>query len=59
MDNLFFKMPCLSESQELKSKEIYEKLFDKKVDKRYLESAVQKFLLLNVYGNLKLGQMAH
>ena len=47
MDNLFFKMPCLSESQELKSKEIYEKLFDKKVDKRYLESAVQKFLLLN------------
>jgi len=47
MDKLFFKMSCLSESQELKSKEIYEKLFDKKVDRRYLESAVQKFLLLN------------
>ena len=40
-------MPCLSVSNEIKSIEIYERLFDKKVDKRYLESAVQKFLLLN------------
>lgn len=47
MEKLFFQMPCLSESNEIKSIEIYERLFDKKVDKRYLESAVQKFLLLN------------
>lgn len=47
MDKLFFQMTCLSESRELNNKEIYEKLFDKKVDKRYLESAVQKFILLN------------
>ena len=47
MEKLFFQMPCLSESHEIKSQEIYERLFDKGVDKRYLESAVQKFLLLN------------
>ena len=41
-------MPCLSESHEIRSQEIYERFFDKGVtDKRYLESAVQKFLLLN------------
>lgn len=47
MEKIFFQMPCLSESRELNSKEIHEKLFDKKVDKRYLESAVQKFILFN------------
>lgn len=47
MNKLFFQMPCLSESHEIRSQEIYERLFDKSVDKRYLESAVQKFLLLN------------
>lgn len=47
MEKIFFQMPCLSESREIRSKEIYEGLFDKSVDKRYLESAVQKFLLLN------------
>lgn len=47
MEKLFFKMPCLSESSEIKSQEIYERLFDKSVEKRYLESAVQKFALLN------------
>lgn len=47
MEKLFFKMPCLSESKEIKGQEIYERLFDKSVDKRYLESAVQKFVLLN------------
>lgn len=47
MEKLFFQMPCLSESKEIKSQEIYERLFDKSVDKRYLESAVQKFALLN------------
>lgn len=47
MDKLFFQMPCLSESAELNNKEIYEKLFDKKVDKRYLDSMVQKFIMLN------------
>ena len=47
MNKLFFRMPCLSESHEIRSQEIYEQLFDKSVDKRYLESAVQKFLLLN------------
>ena len=47
MEKLFFQMPCLSESYEIRSQEIYERLFDKSVDKRYLESAVQKFLLLN------------
>lgn len=47
MDKLFFRMPCLSESNEIRSKEIHERLFDKSVDKRYLESAVQKFQLLN------------
>ena len=47
MGKLFFQMPCLSESYEIRSQEIYERLFDKSVDKRYLESAVQKFLLLN------------
>lgn len=40
MEKLFFQMPCLSESHEIKSQEIFERLFDKKVDKRYLESAV-------------------
>ena len=47
MDKLLFQMPCLSESRRINSIEIYERLFDKKVDKRYLESSVQKFLLLN------------
>lgn len=49
MGKLFFQMPCLSESHEIRSKEIYERLFDKdkRVDKRHLESYVQKFLLLN------------
>ena len=47
MDKIFFRMPCLSETRELQSKEIYERLFDKRVDKRYLESSVQKFVLLN------------
>lgn len=41
-------MPCLSESHEIRSQEIYERFFDKGVtDKHYLESVVQKFLLLN------------
>ncbi|MBE6817848.1 MAG: hypothetical protein E7517_01635 [Ruminococcaceae bacterium] len=47
MNKLFFQMSCLSESNEIKSQDIYERLFDKKVDKRYLESSIQKFLLLN------------
>ncbi len=47
MEKLFFQIPCLSESNEIRCQEIYERLFDKRVDKRYLESAVQKFLLLN------------
>lgn len=47
MKKLFFQMSCLSESNEIKSTEIYERLFDKKVPKRYLESTVQKFLSLN------------
>ncbi len=47
MEKIFFQMPCLSESREIKSLEIYEKLFDKRVDKRYLEGSLQKFLLLN------------
>lgn len=47
MEKLFCQMPCLSESNEIRSQEIYERLFDKRVDKRFLESAVQKFLLLN------------
>ncbi len=40
-------MPCLSESREIKSQELFEELFDKKGDKRHLESLVQKFILLN------------
>lgn len=47
MDKLFLKLPCLSESREFTSKEIYEKLFDKKVHKRFLETAIQKFIMLN------------
>lgn len=47
MEKIFLRLPCLSESHEIKNQEIHEKLFDKKVDKRYLESVVQKFLLLN------------
>ncbi len=47
MAKLFFQMPCLSESREIRSHEIHERLFDKSVDKRHLESAVQRFLLLN------------
>ena len=35
MEKLFFQMPCLSESYEIRSQEIYERLFDKSVDKRY------------------------
>ncbi len=47
MSKLFFQMPCLSQSRIIKSEEIYQFLFDKKVDRRYPESAIQKFLLLN------------
>lgn len=47
MGSLFFQMPCLSESREIKRQEIYERLFDKKVDKGHLEAILQKFLLLN------------
>ena len=51
MGKLFFQMPCLSESKEIKSEEIYERLFDKgagrRLEKHALESAIQKFVLLN------------
>ncbi len=41
------KIECLSD-YEIKNKDIYERLFDKRVDdKRYLEKDVQKFLLQN------------
>ena len=47
MNTLFCKLPCQSISKIYKNKEIYEDLFDKRVDKRYLESAVQRFINLN------------
>lgn len=47
MNRLLYKMPCQSVSRCFKNKEIYETLFDKRVDKRYLESAVQRFIILN------------
>ncbi len=47
MNKLFCKLPCQSVSKSYKNKEIYEDLFDKRVDKRYLESAVQRFINLN------------
>ena len=47
MNQLFCKLPCQSVSKSYKNREIYEDLFDKRVDKRYLESAVQRFINLN------------
>ena len=47
MGKLFYTMPCLSTSKEFSKKEIYEDLFDKKVDKRYLETAIRRFIDLN------------
>lgn len=47
MNRLLYKMPCQSASKCFKNKDIYETLFDKRVDKRYLESAVQRFIILN------------
>lgn len=53
-EKIFYRMECLSESKSIKAADIYEKLFDnggrkksKWCDKRYLESAVQRFILLN------------
>lgn len=47
MNNLFHRMSCLSVSKEFKKLDIYESFFDKKVDKRYLEVAIQRFIDLN------------
>ena len=47
MGKLFYTMPCLFASKEFSKKEIYENLFDKKVDKRYLETAIRRFIDLN------------
>ncbi len=49
MSKLFYKMPCLSESNEIKFDKIRKQLFDKNknVDPRYLESSLQKFIQLN------------
>lgn len=47
MDKLFYTIPCLSESGKLGRKEIRERLFDKRVDGRYLESSVRQFMNLN------------
>lgn len=47
MDNLLYKFPCLSETKILKRDAIHEKLFDKKCDKRYLETSLQKFIIIN------------
>ncbi len=47
MTQLFCKLPCQSVSKSYRNREIYEELFDKRVDKRYLESAVQRFINLN------------
>lgn len=47
MNTLLVKMPCQSVSKEFKKKEIHETLFDKRVDRRYLESSVQRFINLN------------
>lgn len=46
MQKLFFQMPCLSESHEIRTKEL-ERLFKKVADRRNLEGTIQKFLLLN------------
>ena len=46
-EKIFHQMECLSESKPIKAIDIYEKLFDKRCDKRHLESAVQRFILLN------------
>ena len=48
-ERIFHHMECLSESRSIKAIDIYEKLFDKnkRCDKRHLESAVQRFILLN------------
>lgn len=47
MGKLFYAMPCLSTSKNFSKNEIYKVLFDKKVDKRYLEVAIQRFIELN------------
>ena len=47
MDKLFCTLPCLSESKGFHNREIYERLFDKKVDKRHLEGQVRRFVDLN------------
>ncbi|GFZ27392.1 5-methylcytosine restriction system specificity protein McrC [Lactobacillus corticis] len=47
MSKLFYSMPCLSSSREFHKLEIYQDFFDKKVDKRYLEVAVRRFIELN------------
>ncbi|MBQ7257041.1 MAG: hypothetical protein IJS60_05045 [Abditibacteriota bacterium] len=48
MDNKLIRFRCYDE-KEIKSKEIYEHLFDKNknVQERYLESSIQKFISLN------------
>ena len=47
MDRIMCRMPCLSESKSFNRQEIYEVLFDKKGDKRYLEGDIQRFITLN------------
>ena len=47
MNKLFYRMPCLSESNEIKFNKIREQFFDKKVKKPDLDSNLQKFIQLN------------
>ena len=46
MNRIFWTMECQT-SKKFNNQEIYEQLFDKKVDKRYLENSVQRFISLN------------
>lgn len=46
-DKLLLSIPCLSISGKLDPKKIYEKVFDKRVDRRYLDSSIQQFKSLN------------
>ncbi len=46
MENSIFPLPCLN-SKEFHRKEIYKDLFNKKIEDRFLESALQKFKIKN------------
>lgn len=47
MDNLFCKIECLSESKRYNFNEIREDLFDKRVDGRFLDYHIQRFINFN------------